>query len=72
MGITTMRSLPALIASSFIGFLLGFGLSRGVTILDLAFITNPAYAHCSITFTSCFFVAWSIAHSTQRGAESND
>ena len=70
-----MRSLPALTTlfiGFFIGFLIGFGLSRGVTILDLALITNPAYAHCSITFTSCFFVAWSISHSTQRGAESND
>ena len=49
-----MRSLPALTTTLFIGFFIGFGLSRGVTILDLALITNPAYAHCNITFTSCF------------------
>ena len=49
-----MRSIPALNASSFVGFFIGFRLSRGVTILDLAFITNSAYAHCSITFTVCF------------------
>jgi len=66
-----MRSLPAL-TTLFIGFFIGFGLSRGVTILDLAFITNSAHAHCSIAFTSCSFVAWSIAPRTQRGAESND
>ena len=67
-----MRSLPALTTTLFIGFFIGFGLSRGVTILDLAFLTNSAYAHCSITFTSCSFDAWTIAPSTQRGAESND
>lgn len=67
-----MRSLPVLTTILFVGFFISFVLSRGVTILDLAFITNSAYAHCSITFTSCSFVAWSIAPSTQRDAESND
>ena len=67
-----MRSLPALNASSFVGFFIGFGLSRGVAILDLALKTKPAHAHCSISFTSCFFDAWSIAPSAQPGSESND
>ena len=67
-----MRSLPALTTTLFVVFFIGFGLSRRVTIIDLAFITNSAYAHCSITFTSCSFVAWSIAPSTHRDAESND
>ena len=49
-----MRSLPVLTTTLFVGFFVGFGLSRGVTILDLAFITNSAYAHCSITFASFF------------------